>query len=152
MSYSKLSRFWLFECFCRKPLIIFGFFWSKYSFQFSPFQRQTFQILFRFTFHFQIVFWHKAWLGTFDVVVGKQLQDGTNGISVKWFSSENLVAFARAVQGLMYSWTGCWVIGQTLLMQWLEVIIARLDHNRDNRWSNWPDCSPIHLCLIKQSR
>ena len=34
--------------------------------------------------------------------------------------------------------TGCCIMGQTPLMQWLEVIIARLVHHWDYRWSNWP--------------
>ena len=38
----------------------------------------------------------------------------------------------------LYGWTGCCIIGQTPLMQWLEVIIARLDHHGEYRWSNWP--------------
>ena len=47
---------------------------------------------------------------------------------------------ATAVLGLrpLYGWTGCCIIGHTPLMQWLEVIIARLDHHGEYRWSNWP--------------
>ena len=33
---------------------------------------------------------------------------------------------------------GCFIIAQTPLMQWLEVIIARLHYHGEYRWSDWP--------------
>ena len=49
----------------------------------------------------------------------------------------------------LYGRTGCCIIGQTPIMQWLEVIIARLDQNGEKSTSDEtdqdmlaPNCSP----------
>ena len=43
--------------------------------------------------------------------------------------------FATAVRRLrpLFGWTGCCIMGQTPLMQSLELVIARLDHHGEYR-------------------
>ena len=51
-------------------------------------------------------------------------------VSRKWFL-HRVLWFLPLLYRHLFGWTGCCIIGWTLLMQLLEVIIARLDHHGD---------------------
>ena len=85
------------------------------------------------------------------------LQGSTQGFLCSGFSA-GYSGFCHCCTGALYCWTGCCITGQTPLMQWLDVIIAKQDHHWEYRWSSWPryvvgTCLlSIHIRLIRQNR
>ena len=89
-----------------------------------------------------LVLYCKLWFKNVNIYMSVTLFISLNVLILRWsikiFNKKQV--WQHCCWGLrpLYGWTGCWIIGQTPLRQWLEVIIARLDSHGEYRWSNWP--------------